>query len=156
MKLEAIAHKSYEGHKNDKYGDQSYIIHILQVVANIDMLIMKFEMYSDLEELNNLRKLGYLHDLLEDHPEFYKEEILPNIEESLHKSVEAISKREGEPINQYLKRCMEDKNAHYVKICDTMANLKVSVDGADFKRIEKYSTQLNKLLKGWSENYEIR
>ena len=128
-----------EKHKSQRYGEYNYHYHLVSVVEICNNLF-------DCDE--DLVSLCWLHDIHEDCKDVTLEYLLrEGFHESLVQSIDAISKRESESRKEYLTRCMGNKNAHKVKIADTLANLTESVRIGDYKRVRKYSEQLTFLHK---------
>lgn len=139
-----------EAHKLQKYGDLYYEVHLSNVVSMVSKLSSSYNLlpYSHWDAVN----VAWLHDCLEDQPEYYNN--IPNVPDHIHEAIVAISKQDKETRSEYLKRCCENKLAHFVKICDTMSNLECSVIDRNGKRVSKYTKQLAKLIEYWESKYE--
>lgn len=125
-------------HQGQKYGDQDYFgAHILKVVQSLK---------SSGASLLAIQ-VGYLHDVVED-TEVTIDEICGVFALEVAEAVDAITKREGESRNEYLKRCLKNPVARFVKLHDAWCNLNQSVASADAKRIRKYSNTVQCMLRG--------
>lgn len=139
-----------EAHEYQKYGDEDYMFHLENVSDMVCELghDYKWEGYIFKDALD----VAWLHDCLEDQPEYYNS--IPNVPEHIHEAIVAISKQDDETRSEYLDRCCENRLAHFIKICDTMSNLKCSVESIDSRRVNKYTKQLAKLIEVWEDKYE--
>ena len=129
-----------KGHKGQKYGEYDYYWHLVSVADKVRFL------YGNDKDLSKLVELAWCHDLLEDNPDFYNENVKPLLPKSMHESVEAISKRIEETRSEYLDRCVKNEYARKVKIADTMSNLEMSVKSNDIRRVRKYSKQIKEIM----------
>ena len=138
-----------EAHKGQKYGSVYYEVHLSNVVNMVKHFISDYNLlpYTVWDAID----VAWLHDCLEDQPEYYNS--IPNVPEHIHEAIVAISKQDKETRSEYLKRCCENKLAHFVKICDTMSNLERSVMDKNSKRVSKYTKQLAKLIEYWENKY---
>lgn len=109
--------------------DKPYIYHIVQVGKNISK--------KDDEYL----AVAYLHDLLED-TNLTKEILLEQFPVEVVEAVQAITKKDNEPYNEYLEQVKKNPIALIVKISDLTHNIDLSrlkkVSSSDLKRVEKY------------------
>lgn len=130
-------------HGDQQYGDSGkpYIYHLVCVARIVKA---RNHMLPD-PQLDLLMALAMLHDILEDTEcdLFHFQEAGIPIEVGV--AAVAISKKEGEKKRAYLRRCSKDPLALEVKICDTLTNLEHSVKDCSFKRIDKYTKQLQYL-----------
>lgn len=141
-----------EAHEGQKYGEDDYILHLEAVTEMVCKLThdYKWDGYVWKDALD----VAWLHDCLEDQPEYYNS--IPDVPKHIHEAIVAISKQDNETRAEYLKRCCENRLAHFVKICDTMSNLECSVMDKNSKRVSKYTKQLSKLIEYWEEKYDIQ
>ena len=62
-------------------------------------------------------------------------------------AVVLVTKVGGLSYSDYLRQIAGNEIAFKVKVADTYCNLTESIKGGDFKRVRKYSSQLEKLYK---------
>lgn len=155
--LPIAAKLAVEYHDGQFYGDtdKDYMYHLcmvdrLVIAAYADKSRSHNDPYSkepgDLIDL--LRSLAYLHDIIEDTDCTYEILRERGICEQLITSVRAITKVEGEPYLDYMRRVLADDLATKVKISDTATNLAHSLYDGSERRVNKYSRQLD-ILKGF-------
>lgn len=144
-----------EAHKDQKYGDKPYIYHLAQV----DNLVVQVYKPQDLkshepyskepgDEMDCLRAVAFLHDILEDTDLSTLDLHIAGINDRVINAVVAITKWEYVSYDQYIQNVMDEPLAHKVKLCDTSANLMNSILEGSTKRINKYTKQLQ-LLGGF-------
>ena len=147
-----------EYHGDQKYGDSDkpYIYHL----ACVDKLVISayapkdighYEPYSKEpgDEIDNLRAIAYLHDVLEDTDCKVFDLIDAGLNDDVINAVIAITKK-GDSYEDYLRIVMSNPLALKVKIADTATNLAHSIFAQNDRRIEKYMRQLN-ILKGFEQ-----
>lgn len=122
-------------HDGQLYGDECYFEKHLCGVAN--MLISSGA--SDLEVA-----VGYLHDVLEDTDADF-EGVKAVFGEEVAIAVESLTKRNGESLECYIKRCSTNKTSMKVKYHDSLFNLMQSNISGNKKRITKYMKTLGLL-----------
>ena len=126
-------------HRGQKYGDGDYFQeHITKVVSSVVLA------GGSVNEV----VVAYLHDVVED-TDVDLDEICGFFGLEVAEAVDAITKRECESRDDYLKRCMENPTAKFVKIHDAWCNLNSSVKCGDQKRIRKYKLTIQKLLRNY-------
>ncbi len=128
---------AFHYHKDQKYGNNPYTVHLNDVVNNCRMY------YGDDE---TILCVAYLHDILEDtsiEPELLTELFGSDVS----KAVSCLTKwpQFGETYKEYIEKVKSNEAALKVKYCDTLANLSQSAVDVDYKRIQKYSRQLDLL-----------
>ena len=132
-KARALAEKMHRGQK-DKSGNP-YIGHPARVAGRL--------------KSPEAQAVGWLHDTVED-----TELTLPEIEEEFGPetaaAVDAVSRRDGEEWDDYLKRVKQNPIARQVKISDLIDNSNLSrlqdVTMRDVERQAKYNRALKTLL----------
>ena len=108
LRLSARIHKE----QTDRAGIP-YMVHIIQVVSGV----------TSLEE----KIVALLHDSVEDHPsEISIRDISSAFGEDIGRSVDCITKRDGESYSDYITRVGSDKWARNVKISDLIHNSDLS------------------------------
>lgn len=109
--------------------NKPYIYHIVQVGKNISKKEDKY------------LAVAYLHDVLED-TNLTKENLLEKFPVEVVEAVQAITKKDNEPYNEYLERVKNNPIALIVKISDLTHNIDLSrlkkISSSDLKRVEKY------------------
>lgn len=143
--------RAHEGQIYGKEGNIPYYNHLYDVVGNITEM---YECSADSGEDSVLQAAGWLHDIKEDCG--FTDSMLYGIgmTKEVVDIVDAVTKREGETLQQYLDRIVSvGENAIKLKIADSRANLTASlnspVSDKQQKRIEKYTYNicyLNKAL----------
>lgn len=153
--LEIAVKLAVEAHKDQKYGDVPYIIHLYEVDrmvihAYADKNRSHCDPYSKEpgDEMDCLRAVAYLHDIIEDTPTSFDDLKLAGICEKVSQAVLYITKTEGETYKDYISGVKSNELARKVKLCDTSANLMNSIKDGNVKRINKYSKQIQ-LLGGF-------
>lgn len=144
-------------HGTQEYGDSGlpYFYHL----KNVDDLVIAAYAPKDREpgqpysthpgsEIDNLRAVAFLHDVLEDTDATADDLAREGLSGDVIDAVVAITKVKGEGYYDYMKRIMKNDLAHKVKMCDTATNLAHSVLDGNAKRVDKYSKQMQ-ILKGW-------
>ena len=130
-----------KGHSGQNYGNIPYFYHL----KNVEDMVRFLYQFEAENVICKLVELAWLHDILEDKPKFYQEFIKHLLPLQLQEAVEAISKKDNETRNEYIRRCRKNEYALKVKIADTMSNLEHSVKDGNIRRINKYTRQLEKL-----------
>jgi (p)ppGpp synthase/HD superfamily hydrolase len=87
--------------------------------------------------------VAWLHDVLEDHADYYVEHVMKKIPSWVHDAVQAISRQPKEPYYRYLRRVLENELAIMVKIEDLRHNLLNHPPG---NRKDKYELALRLML----------
>lgn len=138
-----------EAHKDQKYGEQPYIHHLVQV----DRLVSQTQGRIVCEigdRMDNLRAIAFLHDVVEDTDTTYEELYEAGFNEQVVEAVGRITKHPSLSYKQYIDNVLGNELATIVKLCDTSANLMNSIMEGNVKRINKYTKQL-RLLGGFDE-----
>lgn len=144
-------------HEGQEYGDSGlpYIYHLkcvddLVIAAYAPKDRTHSEPYSKHpgDEMDNLRAVAFLHDILEDTectvPDLYD----AGLNDLVVYAVVAITKYPDLRYEDYLQFVINNPLALKVKIADTATNLAHSVLDQNQRRIDKYIKQLN-ILKGF-------
>lgn len=128
----AIAVKAHQGQK-DKYG-APYILHPLRVMARVS---------SDTEKI-----VAILHDVVEDTDWTFQQLRKEGFSDEVIRALDCVTKREGEPYEDFVKRSAGNPLARRVKLADLEDNMDIrrlnSVEAKDLERLNKY-------LKAWRE-----
>jgi (p)ppGpp synthase/HD superfamily hydrolase len=131
----SLAVKAHRGRK-DKAG-AAYILHPLRV-----MLHMK---------TNDERIVAVLHDVVEDTKYTLEDLRRAGYSRKVLRSLDYLTKRDGEEYEGFIKRIRPHPLARRVKIADLKDNLDLKrirkPKKRDFMRIEKYRRALKELLK---------
>lgn len=144
-----------EKHADQMYGEFPYMYHLIQV----DKLVVqayadKSRSHSDPyskepgDEMDCLRAVAFLHDIIEDTDTTFDELREAGICESVVRAVLYITKSKDESYKEYIAGVKSNTLARKVKLCDTSANLMNSIKEGNTKRINKYSKQIQ-LLGGF-------
>lgn len=142
-------------HEGQMYGKLPYLAHLIEVDTLVVMTYANkkrsgSEPYSKEpgDEMDCLRAVAYLHDIIEDTPMTFNELIAAGICERVAEAVLYITKTDGESYKDYIAGVKSNELACKVKLCDTSANLMNSIKEGNTKRINKYSKQIQ-LLGGF-------
>ena len=131
----SLAAKAHRGRK-DKAG-AAYILHPLRV-----MLRMKTK---------DQRIIAVLHDVIEDTKYSLKDLREAGYSEKILRSLDYLTKRDGEEYEEFIKRAKHNPLARKVKIADIEDNLDLArikkPKNRDFMRIEKYRLALSELME---------
>ena len=134
-----LAKKAHEG-QIDK-GGSPYIGHPFRVMNQ----------FEDEEE----KIVGVLHDAVEDSDLTLEDLATAGFSDRIIAAVDAITKREGEQIDNYLNRVMNNSIALKVKIADMTDNMDLSritnITEKDRARIRNYQINIVKLKNKLSE-----
>jgi|SRR6266850_65298 len=129
-KAVGIAVTAHRGQK-DKYG-APYILHVLRLTARVETVKEKI--------------VAVLHDVVEDTDWTFERLGAEGFSEELIQAIDALTKREGEDYEDFVKRSASNPLACQVKIADLEDNM-------DVRRMENVSEQevkrLRKYLKAW-------
>ena len=126
-KARLLAQPSHAG-QFDKAG-KPYFVHVEKVSRTVGELINSWN-HPALNFLLKAQIVGYLHDILEDTEITGKELNEHEIPEDCILAIEAITKVEGMPYQDYLDQVRRNKLASVVKIADMMHN-------SDLTRLEQ-------------------
>lgn len=132
---QTIAEEAHAGQR-DKAG-RPYIDHCRRVAARFPA--------------GPAKAIAWLHDVVEDCPGFTLEKLAAlGVPERVIEAVDALTKRPDEDYDDYLRRVIEDDDAHRVKIMDLIDNMDASrlaeVTDQDKARIHKYAGALGGLV----------
>lgn len=131
----SLAAKAHRGRK-DKAG-AAYILHPLRV-----MLRMK---------TNDERIVALLHDVVEDTEYTIEDLRKAGYSQKILRSLDYLTKRDGEEYEESIKRVKQNPMARKVKIADIEDNLDLArikkPKKRDLMRIEKYRRALSELMK---------
>ena len=128
-------------HSDQLYGGRPYTYHLRCVFEKVNLL------YGESPKLKQLQQIAWLHDVIEDTEVTPQDLIDYGFELAVVGAVQAISKRETEPLNFYYDRVSKNKLAFKVKVADTLSNLEHSCREGMTKRINKYTNQIQELYK---------
>ena len=129
-----LATKAHFGQK-DKAG-KDYILHPITVASFMD---------TDEE-----KAVAYLHDVVED-TSVSIEDLSKKFSSTIVEAVDAITKRENEKYEEYLKRVSTNKIACKVKVSDMLHNMDLTrlpkITEKDIERVNKYKRSVIYLLE---------
>lgn len=133
--LELALEIALDAHKGqvDKMG-KPYILHPLAVASKLDDLDLKI--------------IGLLHDVLEDSELTADVLVARGIPKEIVEVVEVLTRKEGEPYDDYIQRVKENPKATKVKLADLAHNTdEKRADGLNEARKKKYELA-KEMLKG--------
>ena len=135
-----LAHIAHDG-QVDK-GGKPYIGHPLRVMNNVETVEEKI--------------VAVLHDAVEDTDLTLEDLRIAGFSDRVLEAIDSITKLEGEKLNDYLRRVMDNEIALRVKIADMTDNMDISrisnPTEKDRERIRIYKKNIVKLQKKL-ENY---
>lgn len=137
-----------DAHQGQKYGEFTYLYHLSQVDEFVIKMYGHDSGLIDIE-LDILRAIAYLHDVIEDTN--ITAECLSNagICSEVVDAVVAMSKIDGQPYMAYIDVVNSCEFARMVKLADTAANLMNSLKDCNVHRINKYTKQYQLLRNGF-------
>jgi hypothetical protein len=121
-KLQAAIKLAGEAHANDKWGDYPYMVHLALVASEL----------RELEPDNiKVQCAGWLHDVIEDHPE-YSERIALEFPD-LYESLLIDSRKPDESYDDYLASVIASHDEIAIKV--KWADMKVNMGNQDPNKI---------------------
>ena len=123
IKVAVEAHRA----QVDKNGEP-YILHPLRVMMNVS---------------RPLQVIAVLHDVVEDSDSYGLGDVLALFGEDVRDAVDALTRREGERYEDFIRRCKANRAARHVKIADIRDNLR---PGAEYLR-NRYEAALAVLME---------
>jgi (p)ppGpp synthase/HD superfamily hydrolase len=117
-------------HAGQLYGKEPYIYHLRAVVQSLE---------TEYDE--RLVIIGWLHDIIED-TDCTEELLRALFDKDIVDAVLALSKRKGEPYEDYIARVKANPLALKVKMHDSKCNMEESLKRGDMKRVRKYANQI--------------
>lgn len=141
-------------HDGQMYGNLPYIAHLIEVDNNVTKIYKKVklpgEQYSKEpgDEMDCLRAIAFLHDILEDTDTTTDDLLKAGFCEDVVRAVVLLTKDRETSYKDYIYMIKGNDLARKVKLCDTAANLRNSIKEGNIKRINKYSKQIQ-LLGGF-------
>ena len=142
-----IAHNiAVLSHADQKYGDKPYMYHILGVVKNITEGINRISSAIDISDEERTRSicLAYLHDVIEDCPDFNHNTLIDTFGKDLFDQLCLLSHGD-ESYSQYLYNLSTDQECCMVKAADLLFNIehsKKEKSGYAKQRLAKYQLAL--------------
>lgn len=119
-----------EKHRGQRYGDESYMIHIDHVVATCK----RFNLYD------KIIIAAYLHDILEDTSTTFKE-LVHEFGYSVAVSVQSVTDEPGISRNERKakswRKILSNPDGIYIKLADRIANIEACID-SDIELLRMY------------------
>ena len=138
MVYEQIVELAKESHGDQEYGNYPYICHLYEV---------KIKVYDLFGGSDHTSHAAILHDIIED-TEVTADKLLSlGVDPLVVEAVILVSKTPEVGYTEYLRKLSSNTVAWKVKVADTHCNLTESIKEGNFKRVRKYSSQLEKLYK---------
>lgn len=126
----------FHSNQTDK-GGNPYILHPLKV------------MHYTRSEDQEIQMIAVMHDLVEDTAITLEDLRVAGFSQRVLDGVDAMTKRDGEPIGRYLTRLMLNNDAVVVKMADLRHNSDISrlkgLSQKDFARMERYQQDYSML-----------
>jgi GTP diphosphokinase / guanosine-3',5'-bis(diphosphate) 3'-diphosphatase len=143
----AIAKKAFSN-KFDKAGEP-YIGHLLRVTERI----------PDSFDIEEMKVVAMLHDLLEDCPEWNADLLKENFSERIVDSIIALTHKEEQSYDDYISPILLNKWAIIVKKADLEDNMDMTrlkiVSEKDKERFEKYQKAYKRILLAIEINTQL-
>jgi (p)ppGpp synthase/HD superfamily hydrolase len=121
-----IAVQAHRGQK-DRYG-APYVLHPLRVMARV--------------EATDDKIVAVLHDVVEDTDWTFDDLRSEGFPEAILRALDCVTKREGEPYEEFVQRSASDPAARRVKLADLEDNMDVrrlpELTERDCNRLQKY------------------
>jgi len=121
-----IAVNAHQNHR-DRYG-QPYILHPIRLMQKVSSMPEKI--------------CAILHDVVEDSDWTLKNLKREGFPTQIIKALDCLTRREGEPYQDYVRRAAQNPIACQVKLADLEDNMNLTridqLKAADFKRLQKY------------------
>lgn len=132
-------------------GDLPYIVHVCMVADEVTAA----DRHEPLQNLKDAVQIALLHDVLEDTP-ITKEEMLKTFDPAVVSGVDLLTKKEGLPIPEYLKKISAGgSDVSTIKMCDRIINLQKPPAHWNSEKISEYYEESLLILEilGWSSEY---
>lgn len=141
----AVSRLVQEKHKDQKYGEESYIEgHTLRVMDGVKEVVPGKRPTKDAFEYTTT---ALLHDILED-TDCTEQEVYDIVGEEVLQNVLALSRSSLDAnYNDYLKRCAEKQVTFIVKVSDLTVNMNKCLREGDLERAGVYATRISKLIE---------
>lgn len=137
-----------EAHANDAWGDKPYMAHLALASDNV-VQIMNAAGFVNSYEYEDMVQAAWLHDVIEDHPEFENRvrEEFPKIYESLL----LVARDRDDTYAEFIQKIIDsnDEVALVVKIADMRSNLNNNPPANLRKRYESNIEKLENALRNY-------
>lgn len=144
--ISAAIQLSSEAHRNDKWGDEPYMTHLALTAARIQELVNMAGSESDLVDLDEAIAAAWLHDVIEDHPEYETTivERFPDLVDSLR----LVARDENDSYNEFIQKIVDERDplALAVKISDMYVNMN---NNPPKSLLNRYQKNFDKLMSAW-------
>ncbi len=147
MVYEQIVELAKVSHGDQKYGSCPYINHLNAVKAEVNELFVPSKYTSH---------AAILHDIIEDTEVTADKLLTLGVDPLVVEAVVLVSKTPEVGYTEYLRKLSSNTVAWKVKVADIHCNLTESIKEGNFKRVRKYSSQLEKLYKLRKEFLDVR
>lgn len=137
-------------HRHQKYGNQPYSVHIMEVVQETERLMIAegIERGSDYWWKNIGAAMG--HDLFEDTGKEEKDLVAIGVPVDTIIAIRFITKEKHETRKEYIfHKVLSNLISTRVKIADSSCNLQHSLASREPRRVTKYTENLQWLVKEW-------
>lgn len=138
-------------HDGQLYAGLPYVIHVCMVAAEV----MAADKKEPLSNIKDAVQIALLHDVLEDTP-ITENEMLQNFVPAVVHGVDLLTKKEGQPLEDYLSGIKAgSSDVSVIKMCDRIINLqKPPAHWGSEKILEYYEESILILeMLGWSSEY---
>lgn len=138
-------------HNGQLYAGLPYVIHVCMVANEV----LAADKHEPLSNIKDAVQIALLHDVLEDTP-ITETEMLQNFEPAVVHGVNLLTKKEGQPLEDYLSGIKAGgSDVSVIKMCDRIINLqKQPAHWGSEKILEYYEESLSILeMLGESSEY---
>lgn len=134
-----------EAHNGDLWGNKPYLLHLSLVAARVREVVAEDTNIN--VNVENAVNAAWLHDTIEDHPE-YDERVLENFPELID-SLRLLARDSSVSYSDYVQSVIDsgDRLALLVKICDMYVNMSNNPPDGLMKR---YTKSYTRLLEAWT------
>lgn len=136
----SIAEKVFS-EKEDKAG-RPYIMHLERVAISAPGMARIGDWPKNGLDKESIRAVAWLHDILEDCPDWSGKHIRQLFGDEIANAVSAITKWDGQTYQQYIENVKSNEFARIVKLADLRDNMDISrlpeLTEKDIERLKKY------------------
>lgn len=132
-----------QAHSDDRWGKLPYLTHLALTAAKAQDLVSAS---YNIVDLDDVQAAAWLHDVIEDHPE-YEQEIAEKFPELLD-SLKLVARDENDSYNEFIQKIVDERDplALAVKISDMYVNMN---NNPPKSLLNRYQKNFDKLMKAW-------
>lgn len=139
-----------EAHKDDMWGNSPYMTHLALAADNVAFLVSGF--YGTYADTENAVAAAWLHDVIEDHPEF-EDRVRAEFPEIVD-SLLLVARDRNDTYAEFIQKIIDsaDEIALLVKIGDMRSNMNNNPPERLLQRYEKNIAKLELALANLSQD----